>query len=76
MALLHQLFTVEQLKKLDPKEFEILKNALTHAIRTNRTVLDALRTEVRGVYDQLTQETPPPPPPPPPPTTQRRRRSR
>ena len=75
MALLHQLFTVEELKKLDPKEFEILKNALTHAIRTNRTVRDALRTEVRGVYDQLTQETPPPPPPPPS-TTQRRRRSR
>ena len=75
MALLHQLFTVEELNKLDPKEFEILKNALTHAIRTNRTVRDALRTEVRGVYDQLTQETPPPPPPPPS-TTQRRRRSR
>ncbi|MGH8064138.1 MAG: hypothetical protein ACRERE_02635 [Candidatus Entotheonellia bacterium] len=76
MALLHQLFSVEELKKLDPKEFEILKNALTHAIRTNRTVRDALRTEVRGVYDQLTQETPPPPTTQPPPATPRRRRSR
>jgi hypothetical protein len=75
MALLHQFLTVEQLQKLDPQQFEILKNALTHTIRTNQAIQDALRREVRAAYEQLTQETPPPPPPPPS-TAQRRRRSR
>jgi hypothetical protein len=79
MSLLHQLFTVEELRKLDPKEFEILKNALTHAIRTNRDVHAALLREVRSVYDQLTQDTttspaPPAPPAPPARAPQRRRR--
>jgi hypothetical protein len=75
MSLLHQLFTVEELRKLDPKEFEILRNALTHAIRTNPDVQEALRREVRGVYDQLTQDTttsPTPPPAPPAPPASRR----
>jgi len=74
MSLLHQFLTVEQLKKLDPKEFEILKNALTHAIRTNQAIQTALRREVQGVYDQLTQATPTPPPAPPAAAPQRRRR--
>jgi hypothetical protein len=62
MSLLHQFLTVEQLRKLDPKQFEILKNALTHAIRTNEQVQGALRRVVQNVYDQLTQETPSSPP--------------
>jgi hypothetical protein len=76
MALLHQFLTVEQLQKLDPQQFEILKNALTHTIRTNQAIQDALRREVRAAYDQLTQATPPPSAAPPPPTTQRRRRTK
>jgi hypothetical protein len=74
MALLHQLFSVEQLKRLGPKEFEILKNALTHAIRTNRDVRTALETEVRAVYDKLTGDPPPPPAAAPAAPPQRRRR--
>jgi hypothetical protein len=74
MALLHQLFTVEELKNLDPKELEILKTALTHAIRNNREVQAAIRREVRGVYDQLKQDTPTPPPARPAPAPPRRRR--
>ena len=74
MALLHQLFTIEELKNLDPKELDILKTAITHAIRNNREIQAALRREVRGVYDQLTQDTPTPPPAPPAAAPQRRRR--
>ena len=74
MALLHQLFTIEELKNLDPKELDILKTAITHAIRNNREIQAALRREVRGVYDQLTQATPTPPPAPPAAVPQRRRR--
>ena len=76
MALLHQFLTVEQLQKLDPKQFEILKNALTNAIRTNQAIQTALRSEVRAAYEELTQAAPPPSPAPPPPTTQRRRRTK
>jgi hypothetical protein len=75
MSLLHQFLTVEQLRELDPQQFEILKNALTHAIRTNEQVQRALYTVVREVYDQLTQETATSPTPPPPaPAPQRRRK--
>lgn len=75
MSLLHQFLTVEQLRRLDPTQFEILKNALTHAIRTDARVQAALRIVVQSAYDQLTQDTTiSPTPPPPAPAPQRRRK--
>ena len=65
MSLLHQFLSVDQLRRLDPQQFEILKNALTHAIRTNDQVQRALRRVVEDVFDQLTRGTPQPPTQPP-----------
>jgi hypothetical protein len=59
MALLHQLFDVDDLKDLDPKELEILKNAITHEIRTNRDIRNALLRKAHDVYRQLKSGTSP-----------------
>jgi hypothetical protein len=65
MSLLHQFLSVDQLRRLDPQQFEILKNALTHAIRTNDQVQRALRRVIEDVFDQLTRGTPQTPTQPP-----------
>jgi hypothetical protein len=50
MALLHQLFDVDDLKDLDPRELGILKNAITHEIRTNQDIRNALLRKAHDVY--------------------------
>jgi hypothetical protein len=59
MPLLYQLFDVDDLKNLDPKELEILKDAITHEIRTNRDIRDTLLRKAHDVYSQLKPGTSP-----------------
>jgi hypothetical protein len=59
MALLHQFFSVDDLKDLDPKELEILKTAITHEIRTNQDIQRALLRKAHDVYRQLKSGTSP-----------------
>ena len=53
MALLHQLFSIDDLKDLDPKELEILKTAITNEIRTSPQIRAILRAKAHQVYSQL-----------------------
>ena len=50
---LHQLFTVEELQALDPKELEILKEAIRNEIATSPEVQAALRPKARDIYARL-----------------------
>ena len=50
---LHQLFSIEELKALDAKELEILKDAIRDEIVTSREILEIVRARVREVYAQL-----------------------
>jgi hypothetical protein len=59
MALLHQLFDVDDLKNLDAKELEILKDAITHEIRTNPDIRNVLFRRAHEVYRQLKAGTGP-----------------
>jgi hypothetical protein len=54
MGLLHQFFSLEELKALDLKGIEILKATIQNEIRTSPTIQTALRGSVRQVYNQLT----------------------
>jgi hypothetical protein len=53
MGLMIQLFTVEELKSLDLKELEILREAIRKEIRTSPTVPNAIRSNVRAVFEAL-----------------------
>ncbi len=59
MALRHQLFDVDDLKDLDPKELDIPKDAITHEIRTSPDIRNALLRKVHDVYCQLKSGTSP-----------------
>ena len=48
------LLDVEQLKNLDAKQLEILRDALRNEIRTNPDIQYILKTRAQQVYDQLT----------------------
>jgi hypothetical protein len=58
MGLLLQLFSVEELKSLDLKELEILKAAIQKEIRTSPAVPDAIRQNVRAVFQSLKGSNP------------------
>ncbi len=53
MADLTQLFSIAELKALDEKELEILRDAVRHEIRTSPTIRKILRAKTRPVYNQL-----------------------
>jgi hypothetical protein len=53
MALLHQFFSVDELKQLDSKELEILKAAIQHELLTSSQIRNLLRARAREVYSQL-----------------------
>ena len=56
MGLLHQLFTVEELKSLDLNGIEILKAAIQGEIRSTAAkdaVKNAISGNVRAVYTKL-----------------------
>ena len=57
MGLLHQLFTLDELKRLDLKDIELLKTAITNAIRTDAEIRVLLERKVRDVYTRLQQDT-------------------
>jgi hypothetical protein len=57
MGLLHQLFTVDELKRLDLKELELLKTAIRNAILTDAEIRVLLQRKVRDVYTRLQQDT-------------------
>jgi hypothetical protein len=57
MELLHQLFTLDELKRLDLKDIELLKTAITNAIRTDAEIRVLLERKVRDVYTRLQQDT-------------------
>jgi hypothetical protein len=65
MADLLRLFTPEELKALDPKDREILKLTLEHALRTDEGIRQILERRVRDVLARIRQipspETPPAP---------------
>jgi hypothetical protein len=53
MADLTQLFSIAELKALDEKQLEILRDAIRHEIRTSPNIRRVLRAKVRRVYNQL-----------------------
>jgi len=53
MGFLIELFTVDELKRLDAKDLEILKAAIQKELRTSAGVRDAIRAAVRNVYNSL-----------------------
>jgi hypothetical protein len=57
MGLLHQLFTLDELKRLDLKDIELLKTAISNAIRTDAEIRVLLERKVRDVYTRLQQDT-------------------
>jgi hypothetical protein len=57
VGLLHQPFTVDELKRLDLKELELLKTAITNSIRTDAEIRVLLQRKVRHVYTRLQQVT-------------------
>ena len=59
MANLHQLFTVEELKALDAKELEILKDAIRNEVASSDAILQILKARARAVYAQLKSGTTP-----------------
>jgi hypothetical protein len=65
MADLHRLFTLDELKDLDPKELEILRTTITYVLRTDDEIRVILERRVRDVYNRLKQpsssQTPPQP---------------
>jgi len=58
MGLLHQFFSLEELKGLDLKGIEILKATIQNEIRTSPTIHSALRGSVRQVFNQLKESGP------------------
>ena len=59
MPLLYQLFDVDDLKNLDPKELDILKDAITQEIRTNPDIRNVLLRKAHDVYSRLKPGTTP-----------------
>ena len=53
MADLTQLFTVDELRNLDEKGLEILRDAVRHQIRTSPAIRKILRRKTRAVYNKL-----------------------
>ena len=53
MGMLLQLFSLEELKSLDVKELEILKAAIQKELRTSPEVPNAIRANVRAVFQNL-----------------------
>ena len=53
MGIMIQLFSVEELKSLDLKEIEILKDAIRKELRTSPAVSNAIRANVRAVFQNL-----------------------
>jgi hypothetical protein len=55
MALLHQLFTLDELKGLELRDLELLETAIANALRTDPEIRVILERRVRDVYDRLRQ---------------------
>jgi hypothetical protein len=53
MGALTQLFTIEELKRLNEKHLAILRDALLTEIRTSPEIREILSNKLRPVYDQL-----------------------
>jgi hypothetical protein len=53
MGIMIQLFSVEELMALDVKDIEILKDAIRKELRTSPAVSNAIRANVRAVYEKL-----------------------
>jgi hypothetical protein len=53
MALLFQLFDVEELKSLDAGQLEILRAAIRKELQTSPAVAEAIRANVTAVYNEL-----------------------
>jgi len=58
MGMLVQLFSLEELKSLDVKEIEILKDAIRKELRTSPAVQNAIRANVRAVFQNLKASKP------------------
>ena len=65
MAMLHRVFSADELKELDLKGLEILKSAIRNVINTDDDIRDILERRLRNVIDTLKQppssQAPPPP---------------
>ena len=53
MGIMIQLFTLEQLKALDPGDLQILRDAIQRELRTSPAVKEAIRANVEAVYNAL-----------------------
>jgi len=62
MGILVQLFSLEELKSLDLKEIEILKDVIRKELRTSPAVSNAIRANVRAVFQNLKAPKPGEPP--------------
>jgi hypothetical protein len=58
MGFLIELFTVDELRRLDARDLEILKAAIQKELRTSAGVRDAIRAAVRNVYNSLVAKNP------------------
>lgn len=59
MGLLHQLFSVDDLKELDAKELDILRSAIRDEIIHSQEIRNVLRRRAHQVYSQLKPGTTP-----------------
>jgi hypothetical protein len=50
---LHQLFSIDELKALDEKELEIIRDAIRDEIVSSPEILRIVKARVQGVYTQL-----------------------
>jgi hypothetical protein len=53
MGRLTQLFSIAELKALDEKQLEILRDAVLHEMQTSPAIRRLLRAKTRRVYNQL-----------------------
>ncbi len=53
MGFMSQLFTLEQLKALDPGDLQILRDAIQRELRTSPAVRESIRANVEAVYNAL-----------------------
>ena len=56
MTRLHQLFSIDELEKLDQKQLEILRDMLVHEMRSNSQIHDILKGQLRPAYTQMTSQ--------------------
>ena len=52
-----QLFSLKQLKAMEQKDYDILKNTILEQLETNSEILKVLKKKLRPIYKQIAAQT-------------------